>query len=71
MSKWVKKGNIYTVLQAANLESGQLGYKLEEIDLLDCGRYKWFDAVRFIPFDDWADLILDEILSEIKITRSI
>ena len=48
-SKWVVKGNEYTVVKAAkmNVQGGILGFQLAEIDLSDCVPYLYFAASRF------------------------
>jgi len=48
-SKWVVKGNEYTVIKAAKLpmQGGLLGFQLAEIDLSDCVPYLYFAASRF------------------------
>lgn len=49
LSKWVVKGNEYTVIKAAKLpmSGGMLGFQLAEIDLSDCAPYLYFAAYRF------------------------
>ena len=49
VSKWVVKGQEYTVVKAAKLtmQGGILGYQLAEIDLTDCVPYLFFAASRF------------------------
>ena len=54
-SKWVKKGNPYTVIEVSKLimQGGMLGFKLQEINLDDCIPYQYFAASRFgIPAED-------------------
>jgi hypothetical protein len=48
-SKWIKKGNPYTVVEVAKLivQGGIIGFKLAEIDLSDCAPYQFFDSSRF------------------------
>ena len=48
-SKWVKKGNQYTVIKADRLllQGGTIGFQLEELDLSDCTPYNYFSASRF------------------------
>ena len=48
-SKWVVKGNEYTVIKVAkmNMQGGLLGFQLAEIDLSDCVPYLYFAASRF------------------------
>jgi hypothetical protein len=57
-SKWVKKGNYYTVIsmEKMNMQSGQIGFELEELDLSDCFPYTRFAAWRFaIPTDQFSE----------------
>lgn len=57
-AKWVKKGQVYTVLsmEKMNMQSGQIGFELEEIDLSDCFPYTRFAAWRFgIPADQFKE----------------
>lgn len=54
-NKWVKKGEFYTVIRVdkMNMQNGELGFELEEIDLSDCFPYTRFSARRFgIPVQD-------------------
>ena len=49
-SKWVKKGEVYTVLYAStmSIQVNKLGFKLKEIELDEsCFPYEYFDAERF------------------------
>jgi hypothetical protein len=51
-NKWVKEGEIYTVigLVRLNVQANKVGLVLEEIDLDDsCFPYHYFDADRFAP----------------------
>ena len=50
-SKWVKKGQIYTVSGHAYCTRQQylLGLKLEELDISNCFPYQYFAADRFVP----------------------
>jgi len=49
VSKWIVKGQEYTVIKAAKLtmQGGILGFQLAEIDLSDCVPYLFFAASRF------------------------
>ena len=75
-SKWVKKGEKYTVIRAANLQmqNGMLGFQLEEIDLSGCAPYQFFSANRFKPLDEVptmeeekADELVEELLEELEL----
>jgi len=58
LSKWVKKGNAYTVITAYNDMNGVLLFVLEEIDLTDLNiPYKGFAAYRFAPIEGLEELI--------------
>lgn len=48
-SKWVKKGQPYTVIEVVKLQlqNGLLAYKLEELNIDDCIPYQYFAAFRF------------------------
>jgi len=49
-NKWIKKGELYTVLYTVNMsiQVNKIGYKLEEIDLDEsCFPYQYFDSNRF------------------------
>jgi hypothetical protein len=51
-NKWVKEGEIYTILRLVrmNLQQNKLGIVLEEIELDEsCFPYHYFDADRFSP----------------------
>lgn len=51
-NKWVKEGEIYTILRLVrmNLQQNKLGIVLEEIELDEsCFPYYYFDADRFAP----------------------
>jgi len=52
LSKWVKKGNVYTVIAyTIMIQQNTLGFFLEEIDLSGCAPYKVFLACRFAQTD--------------------
>ena len=70
-SKWVKKGETYTVIAVDKilLQGGQLGFKLEEINIDSCFPYQYFAATRFgIPLEEtpWAEEYLEKLLQEAK-----
>lgn len=71
-SRWVKKGETYTVIHVAklHLQGGMLGFKLAEINIDDCFPYQFFAANRFAipvgPGDDWAEQELNRLLEEVK-----
>lgn len=72
LSKWVKKDEVYTVIEIArlNMQAGMLGFKLEEINLDDCFPYRYFAASRFAPLAptkrEWAEEVLKKISEEIE-----
>jgi hypothetical protein len=72
MSRWIKKGITYTVIEVAKLrmQGGMLGYKLEEINIDDCFPYQFFSANRFAllvtPSQLWAEQTLKKLLEEAK-----
>lgn len=49
LSKWIKKGETYTVIKVdiLNAQNKQIGFQLEEIDLSDCFPYLYFLSLRF------------------------
>jgi len=65
IGKWIKKDNIYTVIDIQKLlSSHQLGYVLEEITLDEsCFPYFYFDARRFAMCDE---IVINELMEEIK-----
>lgn len=71
-SRWVKKGEWYTVTSIAKLliQGGKLGFKLAEINIDDCFPYQYFSAERFgIPVEapnQWAEYELERLLEEAK-----
>ena len=73
-SKWVKKGEIYTVFAVDKilLQGGQLGFKLVELNIDSCFPYQYFAATRFgIPVElitkqASAQSELDRLLEEAK-----
>lgn len=67
LSKWVKKGNEYTVIDIikCGMQPGKpFAYILAEIDLSGCDYYKGFSIHRFtIPDIDKAiEMAIDEML---------
>lgn len=71
-SKWVKKGEWYTVIHVAKLliQGGKLGFKLAELNIDSCFPYQFFAANRFgIPLESdqfWAQNQLERLLEEAK-----
>lgn len=65
-SKWVVKGQPYTVIEVAklNLQGGLLGFKLEEINIDDCLPYQYFAATRFAILTNSEPL--EEVVSKEK-----
>jgi hypothetical protein len=53
-SKWVKKAEVYTVIDTikCNIQSGKIALVLAEIDLKGCEPYKGFSQERFIPVEE-------------------
>lgn len=59
-SKWVKLGQIYTVIYTVNvLPQGEVAFQLREIDLDEsCYPYEYFLSSRFAFYnDDFYDLL--------------
>jgi hypothetical protein len=52
-SKWVVKGQIYTVIKVSKMimQGNILGVQLEEIDLSDCVPHLFFAATRFAEIE--------------------
>jgi hypothetical protein len=52
-SKWVKKDQVYTLIEVQNLLSSQsFGFVLAEINLDEsCFPYHYFNPDRFVPID--------------------
>ena len=71
-SKWVKKGEWYTVIKIDKLmiQGGRIGFKLEELNIDDCFPYQYFDPGRFaIPVDlseQSVEEMLESVLEEAK-----
>jgi len=70
-SKWIKKGETYTVIDVKKLliQGGKLGFKLEEINIDSCFPYQFFAASRFgIPVGEImkqeTEEMLDALLKE-------
>lgn len=72
LSKWVKKDQVYTVIEVAKLsmQSGKLGFKLAEINLDGCFPYLYYAASRFRPVvptqNEWTENTLERLLEEAK-----
>jgi len=65
VSKWLKKGSKYNVIDSFKDMNGMLLFVLEEIDIASLGTlYKGFAAYRFAPLDDLDELI--EMLTKEK-----
>ena len=64
-SHWVKKGEIYTVIEmkVMNQQNKLIGFVLEEIDLRAFFPYRYFSSERFLPLE--ADVVNVEEESEI------
>ncbi len=67
-SKWIKKGESYTVIKIGKLliQNGLVGFKLQEVNIDDCYPYQFFSAKRFgIPTPDkWIEEELERLLKE-------
>jgi hypothetical protein len=62
-SKWIKKGEPYTVINVLNLRiQGGQGFVLEEIDMTGCDPYRCFAAWRFAVPVEAKDI--EEVLEE-------
>lgn len=71
LSKWIEKGQVYTVIEVAKLviQGGMLGFKLEELNIDDCFPYQYFAASRFgIPANQRPNMEeeLERLLEEAK-----
>ena len=52
LSKWVRKGNVYTVIAyTIMVQQNTLGFFLDEIDLSGCEPYRTFHSSRFAQAD--------------------
>jgi hypothetical protein len=58
LEKWVKKGEVYTVIKAVNLAIGnKLAFELDEIKLTEENfPYEYFSADRFVPEEHYLEL---------------
>jgi hypothetical protein len=70
-SKWVKRGQEYTVIQVTKMrvQGGMLGFKLEELNIDDCFPYQFFAAHRFgivVTDDMMLEMQLEKLLEEAK-----
>lgn len=65
-SKWIKKDQEYTVINAikCNIQGGILGFELEEIDLKGCEPYLYFAAHRF-SISPPVKVVEDELIEEL------
>ena len=68
-SKWVKKGEIYTVILVGRMlmQNGCMGFKLKQLNIDDCFPYQFFSAERFRMLQDadmWTESILNKIAEE-------
>ena len=66
---WIKKDEVYTVINAEhmNIQNGLIGLELEELDISGCFPYTRFAASRFRPFtkeEAEAEDAVKELLSE-------
>ena len=61
--KWVKKDQIYTLIEVQNLLSSQsFGFVLAEIDLDEsCFPYHYFSPERFVPIDSIQENLLSQV----------
>jgi hypothetical protein len=62
--KWIRKGQIYTVIGASHLsiQKNKIGLKLKEIELdQSCFPYEYFDANRFKPTELAEALSKEEV----------
>tara|TARA_R110001606_G_C14975992_1_gene603780 strand:+ start:201 stop:461 length:261 start_codon:yes stop_codon:yes gene_type:complete len=68
-SKWIKKGNKYTIIKVEKMlmMPGTFGVELEEIDLSDCFPHTRFNSNRFKIVDPVDNLIekLENMLEEV------
>lgn len=78
-NKWVKKDNIYTVVQVdrLHLSGGTLGYKLYELNIDEYFPYTYFAAWRFAVIADDLDSeeeieeLIDNLLEEASAGKEI
>jgi hypothetical protein len=54
LSKWVKKGTVYSVKRVwhIRMKPGTYGLELDGFDMSDCFPYLYFSSVRFAPISD-------------------
>ena len=71
LTKWVKKGEIYTVTKIVflNMQPGMVGFKLAELNIDEYFPYQYFAQNRFAIVileekHDWVEELLDNILEE-------
>lgn len=66
-SKWVVKGNEYTVVSVwkMNMQNGILGFELAEINLEGCAPYKYYAANRFRVKAEEPEIALEEKIEEL------
>jgi hypothetical protein len=52
ISKWIKKDEVYVVIQMdyMNIQGRILGFKLEELNIDECFPYQYFSSSRFRPY---------------------
>lgn len=64
-SRWVKKGELYTVTAVARLmiQGGRIGFKLAEINLDGCYPYEFYDATRF------AIILNQKVVAELELNK--
>lgn len=64
---WCKKGEEYTIIDAARLplQGNKIGLKFAELSLEEYFPYEWFLADRFRPVDDvLAEQAVEELIEE-------
>jgi hypothetical protein len=66
-SKWVKKDQIYTVIEVSKMrmQGNKLGFKLAEINLDSCFPYQYFASSRFMPLLRIKDMSIEETLERL------
>jgi hypothetical protein len=62
-SKWIKKGNLYTVNKVVKMiiQGGKLGFYLDEVNLDGCAPYSAYSANRF------GVILNSKVLAEIEL----
>lgn len=64
-SKWVKKGQRYTVIGYSLMhQQGIVGFLLEEVDLSGCDPYRYFHSSRFAQAD--VDAFLEDVSEKVN-----